>query len=251
MLDIALYYARSGYPVFPLVPGDKIPLIPREKGGHGFKDATTSAALIDQWWTQEPEANIGIATGIRSNLLVIDIDPRKNTNWLAELNRLSLPPTYTVRTWSRGYHLYFRYPKGCGISCGANVVPGIDWRGEGGYVVAPGSVVNGALYEIVKSEAIAHPPSDLVALLKQSSKKKARVLETRPDGRMVIPYGNRNEHLYRIACAIRRWGIDVDGLLGCLRVINAEHCSPQMADDELELIATSAATQAPDASASK
>lgn len=245
MLDIALYYARQGYPVFPLVPGDKIPL----KDSRGFLDATTSIALVEQFWTKTPEANIGIATGIRSGLLVIDIDPRKNANWLAELNRLHLPPTYTVRTWSRGYHLYFRYPKGCGVSCGSNFVPGIDWRGEGGYVVAPGSVVNRATYEVVKSEHIATPPANLVLLLAQS-KKRPRVQAIDATGRMVIPNGARNDQLFRIGCALRRYGVELEALVDALEAVNRDHCKPPLDQDEIRLIAASAAAHAPDASGS-
>lgn len=245
MIDLALYYARQGYPVFPLVPGDKIPL----KGSRGFLDATTSVAIIEQFWDKTPEANIGIATGIRSGLLVIDIDPRKNTNWIAELNRLGLPQTYTVRTWSRGYHLYFRYPKGCGVSCGANVVPGIDWRGEGGYVVAPGSVVNRSMYEVVKNAPIANPPAHVVLLLAQA-KKKPRVRETDGTGKMRIPLGARNEQLFHIGCALRRYGVDLKAITDALDAVNRDHCSPPLDQDEIRLIASSAAKYAPDASGS-
>src|SRR4029453_3214113 len=70
-LQAALRYAESGLPLFPSVPRAKHPLTQ-----HGFKDATTAPARIQQWWRQTPDANIGIATGSVSGLLVVDIDPR-------------------------------------------------------------------------------------------------------------------------------------------------------------------------------
>src|SRR5262249_2937942 len=137
MMDLALHYAKLGWPVFPLRPGDKRPF----EGSHGFKDATLDLAQVEAWWSATPDATIGIATGLRSNVLVIDVDTRRNPNWLDELKKLDLPPTLTVSTWSGGWHLYFQFPHNARIKIGSDLVPGIDWRGEGGYVVAAGSVV--------------------------------------------------------------------------------------------------------------
>ena len=57
-LSQALKYAAHGWPVFPVVPGEKIPVTQ-----HGFKDATTDPARIRAWWSANPGRNIGIATG--------------------------------------------------------------------------------------------------------------------------------------------------------------------------------------------
>jgi putative DNA primase/helicase len=247
MIDLALHYGRSGYPVFPLTPGGKSPLISREDGGHGCRDATTSVALIEQWWEKSPNANIGIATGKRSGLLVIDVDPRKSDTWLASLNELSLPQTFTVRTWSRGFHIYLAYPRDCGVTIGANLLPAIDWRGEGGYVVAAGSVVEGALYEIARNAPIATAPAALIERIR-ASRKRGKVTARDNGGHMVIPDGARNDQLFRIGCALRRYGVDLNAILESLRAVNADHCEPQLSDDELRLIAGSAARYAPDAS---
>jgi hypothetical protein len=59
--DWAVVYVRAGWPVFPLAARSKVPLIPKDKGGNGFHDATTDEAQIVAWWSQYPEANIGIA----------------------------------------------------------------------------------------------------------------------------------------------------------------------------------------------
>jgi hypothetical protein len=245
MIDLALYYARTGWPVFPLVPGGKNPVIPREDGGHGCHDATTSVALIEQWWTQWPGANIGIATGKRSRLLVVDVDPRKSETWLSSLNELSLPQTFTVRTWSRGFHIYLEYPRDCGVTIGANLLPAIDWRGEGGYVVGAGSIVEGATYTIAKNLPIAPAPAALIERMRAAS-KRPKVAAVDGGGRMVIPDGSRNEQLFRIGCALRRYGVDLNAILESLRAVNADHCEPALDDDELRQIAGSAARYAPD-----
>src|SRR5712692_5894092 len=68
--DAALIYAQNGWPIFPLY--GKIPL----KNSHGHRDATTDLDQIEQWWSQHPTANIGLATGEVSGVLVVDMDPR-------------------------------------------------------------------------------------------------------------------------------------------------------------------------------
>src|SRR5690348_11983979 len=62
-LEHALRYAEMGWPVFPLRPGGKEPLIPKRDGGNGVKDATTEASQIVTWWGRWPTANIGLACG--------------------------------------------------------------------------------------------------------------------------------------------------------------------------------------------
>ena len=62
-------YALAGWKVFPLAPREKIPLTT-----HGFQDATTDSATIVEWWRRCPNANIGVATGAVSGIVVVDID---------------------------------------------------------------------------------------------------------------------------------------------------------------------------------
>jgi hypothetical protein len=64
--DAALAYAALGWPVFPLRPGDKIPLIPKTEGGNGVHDATTDPDQLREWWDRQPDANIGLAAGVTS-----------------------------------------------------------------------------------------------------------------------------------------------------------------------------------------
>jgi hypothetical protein len=165
--DAALGYAARGIPVLPLhypllhhgglqpVPGDQQPVVrtgcscrdpscgqpaKHPLGSlvpHGVKDATTNRARILAWWTRHPQANIGLATGHRFD--VLDVDGPEGTQairGLAATHSLhSSGPL--VHTGGGGWH-YYLVPTGLG-----NVHPAglehVDWRGRGGYVVAPPS----------------------------------------------------------------------------------------------------------------
>ena len=241
MIELALHYAARGWPIFPLYPGTKIPLA----GSHGCKDATLDPARIETWWTAYPDANVAIATGTPSGLLVIDIDPRKTPEWLANVQSLALPRTFTIRTCSGGWHLYFMLPADSPITIGADLLPGVDWRGTGGYVVAPGSVVNGSTYSIERNDPIVSAPVALLHRVENASRSRRQTASTTtrtgPDGsqHMVIPASRRNDTLARIGCALRRWGVEYDALLVALQVTNAAHCEPPLDDHEVASIAAS------------
>jgi hypothetical protein len=129
--DAALYYATHyGWPVFPLKPKGKAPLTK-----NGFKDATTDVNLINLWWCSWPHANVGIPTGIHFD--VIDVDPPRGWESWHGIQKLVLPDVHArVATASGGAHFYVT-PTGSGNRAG--IYPGIDYRGVGGYVVAPPS----------------------------------------------------------------------------------------------------------------
>lgn len=135
----AEWYAAHGIAVFPLRVGDKRPAT-----RHGFLDATTDAEQVAAWWAENPAANIGLPTGLRFD--VIDVDPPDGWASLAELRGLDFVPAtigYAV-TPRGGAHLYVA-PTGAGNTTA--IRPGIDYRGAGGYVVAPPSRhVNGGLW---------------------------------------------------------------------------------------------------------
>ncbi|HEV7299021.1 MAG TPA: bifunctional DNA primase/polymerase [Tepidisphaeraceae bacterium] len=126
---------------------------PRTK--NGLSDATTDAAQITAWWTRWPDANIGLRTGL--SFIVIDVDPRHGGD--ASLDELEtshglLPHTPESQTGGLGRHLLFNYIPGFRNSNNA-IAPGIDARGEGGYIVAPPSRhMSGNHYEW---ESSSHP----------------------------------------------------------------------------------------------
>lgn len=148
----ALQYASIGWPVFPLLPQEKRPDGRRNVGidnvtmaPQGLKNATTDAGQIERWWKASPEANIGLATGHCFD--VLDIDGEEGLVTYLELtgehgaDERNLP---MVSTGSGGLHVYV-LPTGHGLRTA--MWHKIDWRGAGGYVVAPPSIhPNGTRY---------------------------------------------------------------------------------------------------------
>ncbi len=133
-LAAALEYAEHGVPVFPC-NRKKRPLVKT-----GFKAASTNPAHIRAWWRSWPHALIGIPTGAASGWLVLDIDSKNGVNGFESLPNWREMTDVIVRTPSGGAHLYFAFDtvRPMGSSAG-KFAPGVDIRGEGGYVIAPPS----------------------------------------------------------------------------------------------------------------
>jgi len=149
----ALAYARRGVPVFPCEPGAKRPLT---RNGHW--DATTDSRVIERWWKRWPSANVGIPTGKKSGVVVLDVDiDDGGLESLAKLERTGTPTPKTARarTGGGGIHVFFRNPSGTKIRNSAGLLgPGLDVRGDGGYVVVPPSRTQGP-YQWVDSSPLA------------------------------------------------------------------------------------------------
>lgn len=143
-LTAALWYAeKMNFSVIPILPGDKRPLIKWEE----FQKRKATRSEIISWWSSNPDANIGIVTGPISDLAVVDIDTDEGKEAILEYIPQEIT-TPTLKTPKGGRHLYFRYPKDITIRNNARLIPGCDFRGEGGYVVAPPSRNgNGNSYE--------------------------------------------------------------------------------------------------------
>jgi Bifunctional DNA primase/polymerase, N-terminal len=179
-LEAALGYARMGIPVFPCNPLDKKPLTP-----NGFKDATKDEAQIRAWWGRWPNAMVGAPTGPASGMWVLDldIDPAKKIDGKAALDQLvaqrgALTPTLMTITPRGGQHLIFSWDPNHDIRNSAGRIgPGIDVRGDGGYVCLPPSRnASGGEYRWDPNSApqSAPAPGWLVALAKRKIKAWAR-----------------------------------------------------------------------------
>jgi hypothetical protein len=147
----ALDYARRGIAVFPLVPRGKTPITT-----NGFKGATIDAQQVMRWWTANPNANIGAPTGHAFD--VIDIDGPDGIASMLErapdLNHIGTPLLGRSITPRGGGHHLFVTPESWRRN-GARLLPGVDCRALGGYVVLPPSRgVNGRMYRWL------HPLSD-------------------------------------------------------------------------------------------
>lgn len=146
-LSNALNLARAGFRVFPLEPNSKRPM----RGASWKRLATSDPAKIEKLWRDpllgwESDWGVGIATG--DGLVVIDIDV-KNGGYesLKALEMLydEIPRNVIVRTPSGGAHIYLTTDQPIANSAG-KLGPGLDVRGEGGYVVAPGTEIDGKPY---------------------------------------------------------------------------------------------------------
>jgi hypothetical protein len=146
--EAAHRYADGGWHVFPAEPGGKRPATE-----HGFLDATTDHRQIQAWWRAEPRANVAIATG-KPGPDVVDVDRHKDGDGFAAWNKLKQAdlvrdPMAIVRTPSGGFHAYYR-----GTEQRNGHIPGVhlDFRSQGGYVVASPSRIAGRDYEVVKTQ---------------------------------------------------------------------------------------------------
>jgi hypothetical protein len=133
-LDAALSYEQMGFSVIPLIPGQKKPMIKWQQ----YQKERATAEQITKWWADAPKANIGIVTGDVSGVFVVDIDTKEGQENLLQYGFDSIECP-TVTTPRDGQHLYFKNPKEK-ITIGAGIIPGTDFRGNGGFVVAPPSV---------------------------------------------------------------------------------------------------------------
>ena len=100
----------------------------------GVKDASICPETVDGWWRKWPAANVAIACGFVSGIVIVDSDGEAG---VAELERCGYPVTWTARSGSGGLHVYLKHP---GHRVGNWKIPGIgELRADGGYVVAPPS----------------------------------------------------------------------------------------------------------------
>jgi hypothetical protein len=226
-LDCALSYAAEGKPVFPTKP-DKTPYTPR-----GFKDATTDEKTIRAWWQRWPDAGIGVPTGKASGWLVLDRDDRHGGD--ASLSALveqhgDLPPTQQAATPSGGAHYVFTYPADIHIGNSAGKLgKGLDVRGEGGYIIAPGcDPARRWVNALDEGEA---PEWIIEALLSEKHEPvntDRKVLHYSFAGARHFAEGERNAGLRDVACG--RWNHgyaeDAQDLYEQLREVRDTRCAP-------------------------
>lgn len=191
-LDSATFYAQHNIKTFPVKRQGKYPLCQ-----HGFKSATDNEVVLQEWNKQFPNCNIGIPTGAINNIFVVDIDGVSGEQSLAAFeNTYGKLNAATVNT-GKGRHLYFKMPKDIAINCSVRTVaPGIDIRGNGGYVVAPPSIhPNGNKYTWENfdfSQDFPTAPEWLIDLIINSEKSKIDFLLEEIAN---APEGTRNDTL--------------------------------------------------------
>jgi hypothetical protein len=251
LLDAALWLADVGYRVFPCVPGGKAPLT-----SHGCLDATDDLDQVERWWTDHPTANIGIAT---DGLLALDIDGPDNP-WLSDEpgKQLDLAVGPCSLTANGGRQHLFRQPAGCDWrNTTGKIAPRVDTRGNGGYIVAPPSVLDGGLayrwqrgaeLEVGPGE-LPEPPvwlTDELDALATGSPTSDRVGEDEAAANP-IPAGQRNATLASLAGTMRRVGMSDTEIVAGLKEVNQGRCTPPLPEIEVERIGRSIERYEPDA----
>lgn len=232
--------ARGWSPI-PLLPRDKRPLLRWEP----FRHRRPLPAELAAWAARWPEANLGVVTGAVSDLVVLDVDPRADGEAsLAALEAVfgRLPATLVVRTGGGGRHLYYRHP-GEPVRCAVGLRPGLDLKGDGGYVVAPPSLhPSGRAYRF-EGDPLRPPAACPGWLLGLAREARPRPGADRPDWsrllREGLREGERNSRLAALAGLLLRHGLEPALVEDLLAGWNLGRCRPPLAVEEVARIVES------------
>ena len=253
--DQAVELARKGFRVFPLVPNGKVPALESDWKVLASDNPDRVYRLWSEALDGDPlDYNIGITTG--SGLFVLDIDNKDGKHGSTSLERLEirnddLPLTFTVRTPNLGEHRYFRATDINWLSNSAGKLgDGLDIRGDGGYVVAPGSIIDGAAYEIAHNAEISDSAPWLRPLI--TGARPAERLSVNPDIELDLPEAiaaatkwlQRHADIaiegaggdattIRVANRVLDHGLSVDQALDLMLDHWNDRCSPPWDADEL------------------
>jgi hypothetical protein len=259
-IQAALGYAREGIKVFPLCWPDKngncscgknhagrdvgkVPLT-----NHGLNDGTAEEITIRNWWTQNPNANIGLVCGRGSGVFVVDVDAKAGgIESLAALeSKYEKLDTRKILTGGGGFHFYFKYPNAVEIRNKPNIggYSGIETRGAGGYVVAPPSLHrSGKRYQTDGHTECKDAPDWLIEMI--NAPKQNSNTFSNPPASQTIPEGTRNNTLTSLAGSMRRQNFPETAIYAALSETNKKQCSPPLDDSEVQQIVRSVTRYAP------
>ncbi len=234
------YVEKYNFSIIPIKPESKQPYIKWEE----YKTHRATADDIRSWWDRWPAAMIGIVTGKISNLLVIDCDTSEGYDGIQTLisDTLVVP---IVRTPRGGWHLYFRYPEGGNLTVGVGVMPGVDFRGEGGYVIAPPSINgSGKAYAWQSGLAlgeVAPPPlpDAIIKLINNKAYKREKDANhtdlTAPCKTLhFLTEGRRDNDLFHAANCLIKGGCENSYAEHILNIL-AKECKPPFPETEIRL----------------
>jgi hypothetical protein len=224
--EAAARYAAGGIPVFPCVPGEKSPLTE-----HGFHDATTRLSRVRSWWAWMPLANVGIPTGAASGIDVVDIDWYPTASGFALYNRarhahLTVGWSALVRTPSGGIHAYYPADPDHGQQSWSAPRVHVDFRGDGGYIVAPPSLIGTTQpqtgYALIAAAKRAASPVDAETLHSFLDPLPAPTVPPRQQHALDVDglarwvaargEGERNRALFWAACRAAETGLSAEEL---------------------------------------
>jgi Bifunctional DNA primase/polymerase, N-terminal/AAA domain/Primase C terminal 1 (PriCT-1) len=217
-------YQAHGLSVIPIHPREKTPLIQWQQ----YQSRRATEKETTAWWSKWPDANVGIVTGAISGLAVVDLDSVEAKDKLKQLlpDLTSVPRSRT----GKGWQLFFKYPA-VTIHNPAGVLPGLDVRGDGGYVVAPPSIhPNGKQYkwEVPINGELPKFPVELFKLISSKAAGNENGYRERFNTAQAlagVPEGQRDETIFRLACKLRSADVPQD-MAEALILEAAENCVP-------------------------
>ena len=220
MMQKAQELAQQGYPVFP-VGNHKRPLI-----SGGFKAASDDPDVIKSMWKTRVSANIGIPTGEVSGLVVVDVDVKNGHSGFESLGVLERDygpfDTRKVTTPSGGQHLIFCTDQA--VKTKSGILDGIDIRGDGGYMLAQGSNIDGVLYEVANDVEPQEMPASLIDFINGVSASTALYVTPKQ--------GTRNDHVFRLASSRLGLGDSYEQALSACRSAGL-NCKPPLGEIEI------------------
>lgn len=223
-LETALTFAKNNVRVFPLKYNSK-----GEQILHSWKEeATIDIKKIEKWFIDK-DYNIGICTG--DGLAVIDVDVKQSLKGKELIERFAddFPKTYTVRTPSGGFHLYYKVDRP--IKNRVRIYDEIDVRGDNGYVVGEGSSIDQKYYVSNNKEiAVAN---DFVYQFLEATDQMKQVQATSFEK---IDEGQRNDFLFRMGCSMQAKGFDDETICNALNIENQKKCNPPLEEKEIDTI---------------
>ena len=236
LLEVIERLRKLGFSIIPIKMGGKKPAV----AWKAYQARPATREELDGWFANGRPYNIGIVTGAVSHIVVVDYDTPEAIVW-ADTH---LPLTPMMTRTSRGQHCFYRHP-GRRVRNRARIDTGdqriqIDVRGDGGYVVAPGSVhETGHLYEMngnwpdTLDDVPVFNPAWLASGLKTPTARSGA------DGVQAVAEGRRNDRLASLAGSMRRPGMSREAITAALLAENRVRCQPPLADSEVEGIASS------------
>ncbi len=261
--EAAVQWARRGFRVFPCHPDE-----PGRDGNarrakkpmwEGWTEwATADEATIRSWWGSQ-EFNIGVLT---TDLVVVDIDIKPDRDGMASwMSLYGGFDTLAVRSPSGGLHLYYG---GANVALNQGALGrGLDIRSHHGYVLAPGSTIDGVPYRVEMDQPIAQAPQAVIARCKPPGERVANAQETLVDeddaravalavqaiaGTPPAVEGERSEAAYRLACKVRDFGISETM---CRSLMAAWGAASNVVGDDLHMRIGNAYAYAQNASGAK
>lgn len=267
MLDDALFAFHQGWAV---VPGSTVDAggscsCGKERdcdrpGKHprvrwlAYQEKRPTEQEVRSWWRRWPQANVIVLTGKVSGIVAIDVDPRHGGD--ESMVGVTIPDTVRTLTGGGGVHHIYRHP-GRHLPNATNVLPGVDFRGDGGYILVPrSSHISGTRYEWDTS---AHPediePADLppwfLDALDSGTRYAAGTHTVRKNGdvdavimgEIKVAEGERNEMMTRVVGSLisnrdeEEKGEESIVMLAML--INERSFDPPLAEGEVRTIVQS------------